>query len=135
MIFLDTWIWNEFAFKGAKWERAEEAIETARDEGGIIAATVIMEVRYTVRHKADEETADRIVSAIDGFEEIDVVPVTAEVALYAADLREKYYQRGERELSYADAIHLAIAVMTDCEALYSGDDDFEGLEEIETVIL
>jgi predicted nucleic acid-binding protein len=94
-----------------------------------------MEVWYRIQGKAAAERANRVVEAIQRFEGLEVVPVTAEAALTAARLREKYYQRGERELSYADAIHLAIAVMTDCDVLYSGDPDFANLDEIETEIV
>jgi len=64
------------------------------------------------------------------------MPVIDEIAAHAAELRSQYYESGERELSYADAIHLATAVAHDeCETLYSGDPDFADLDEIETVIL
>jgi len=49
------------------------------------------------------------------------------VAKYAAELRHNYYEPGERELSYADALHLATAVVhDDCRVLYTGDPDVEG---------
>jgi predicted nucleic acid-binding protein len=88
-----------------------------------------------VSNPKNVERADRVVGAIQRFEGLEIAPVTTEAALTAARLREKYYQRGERELSYADAIHLAIAVMTDCDVLYSGDDDFAELDELETTIV
>lgn len=70
------------------------------------------------------------------FEHIEILAVTDEIAEYAAALRDKYYQRDDCELSYADAIHLAMAVVvSECESLYSGDPDFENVEEIDTVIL
>jgi predicted nucleic acid-binding protein len=84
----------------------------------------------------DEETAEEAIRAIHDFEHIESLPLIDEIAEYAAELRCKYYRRGERELSYADAIHLATASVHDeCHALYSGDPDFEGVEEIETVVL
>ncbi len=135
MIFLDTWVWCEYAFRDGAWEDAENAIRTAREEGGVVASTVLAEVSYAIRRADGEETAARTVEAIRGFDEIRVVPVTGDVALEGARLRNEYYERGECEPSYADAIHLATALMTDCDALYSGDSDFEPVEEIETVIL
>ncbi|WP_233553987.1 PIN domain-containing protein [Halococcus sp. IIIV-5B] len=92
-----------------------------------------MEVRYRIGKTFDAGRAERVVGIIQRFEE--VVPITADAALTAARLREKYYQRGERVLSYADAIHLALAMMTGCETLCSGDPDFEGADEIETEII
>ena len=73
--------------------------------------------------------------AIQRFEGLEIAPVTTEAVLTAVRLREKYYQCGERELLYADAIYLAIAVMTDCDVLYSGEDDFAKLDELEMEVL
>lgn len=135
MIFLDTWVWCEYVFRGDAWEDAEAAIHTAREQGGVVASTVLAEVSYTIRRADDEATAIRTVEAVQDFENVRVAPVTADVALEAARLRSRYYERGDCEPSDADAIHLATAVMTGCSALYSGDSDFEPVEEIETVLL
>ena len=135
MIFLDSWVWIEFFAEDERWRDAEAVIERIPEDGAVLAPTVLMEVRYRIGRKYDGERADRVVEVIQRFEESEVVPVTTEATLTAARLREKYYQRGERELSYADAIHLAIAVMTGCETLCSGDSDFDGISEIETRII
>lgn len=135
MIFLDSWVWIEFFAEDERWRDAEAVIERIPEEGAVLAPTVLMEVRYRIGQKYDTERADRVVDVIQRFDELEIAPITTEAALTAARLREKYYQRGERELSYADAIHLAIAVMTGCETLYSGDPDFDGLDEIETAII
>lgn len=135
MIFVDSWVWIDFFAEDDRWRDAEAVLERIPEEGAVIAPTVLMEVWYRIEQKADTEQADQVVDAIQRFEELEVVPVTTDAALTASRLREKYYQRGERELSYADAIHLAIAVMTGCEVLCSGDPDFEGLDEIEAEIV
>lgn len=86
--------------------------------------------------QADEETAEETIRAIRDYDNIESMPVIDEVAEYGAEHRFKYYEPGERELSYADTIHLATAVIHDeCRMLYSGDPDFEGVEEIETTVL
>jgi predicted nucleic acid-binding protein len=135
VIFVDSWVWIEFFAEDDRWRDAEAVLERIPEDGAVLAPTVLMEVWYRIQEKTDIERADRVVETIQRFEGLEIVPVTTEAALTAARLREKYYQRGERELSYADAIHLAIAVMTGCETLYSGDPDFEGLDEIETEIV
>lgn len=138
MIFLDSWVWLEYVFSGDHADRAESVIERANDpdEGGLIAPTVLAEVSYRVRAVEDDGTADEAIRAIREFEHIESAPLIDEIALYAAELRTKYYEPGDRELSYADAIHLATAVVhDDCTVLYSGDPDFADLDEIETVVL
>lgn len=138
MIFLDSWVWLEYLFSGEKDDEAEALIERANtsEEGGLVTPTVFAEISYRIRVVDGDETAEETVRAIHDYEHIDSVPLIDDIAEYAAELRHKYYQRGERELSYADAIHLATAVVhDDCDALYSGDPDFAGLDEIETVVL
>lgn len=138
MIFLDSWIWLEYIFSGDKDREAEAVIRRANspDEGGVIAPTTVTEVSYRVHVVENQETARETVRAIRNYEHIESVPLIDEIAEYAAELRFKYYEPGTQELSYADAIHLASAVVhDDCDVLYSGDPDFDGLDEIETVIL
>lgn len=138
MIFLDSWVWLEFLFEGDQADNAEAVIERAdtADEGGLIAPTVIAEVSYRIREQDDEATAEETIRAIRDYDHIESMPLIDAVAEYAAELRFKYYEPGERELSYADAIHLATAILhDDCHTLYSGDPGFEEVEEIETAIL
>lgn len=137
MIFLDSWIWLEYVFDGDDAAAAADAIQRANtDAGGLIAPTVIPEVSYRVRRVEDDATAEETVRAIHDFDGIESMPLVDETAEYAAELRAEYYDPGERELSYADAIHLATAVVhDDCDVLYSGDQDFEGIDAIETVVL
>jgi len=138
VIFLDSWVWLEYVFSGDKAEAAEAIIQRANssDTGGLIAPTVIAEVSYRVRSVEDEATAEETVRAIRDYDHIESVPLIDDIAEFAAELRFKYYDRGDRALSYADAIHLATATVCDeCNVLYSGDPDFEDLDEMETVIL
>ncbi|WP_435156810.1 type II toxin-antitoxin system VapC family toxin [Haladaptatus sp. DFWS20] len=134
MMYLDSWVWLEYGLEGTLWEVAEEIIQNAQSGGGIVSTIALTEVDYILNREVGSETADLVTSAIEDFEEIHVVPVTSEIALYASRLRTKYYQRRERELSYADAIHIATATLTDCEILHTGDSDFEDLDELETVV-
>ena len=138
MIFLDSWVWLEYLVSGATDEAAEVAIERANtaDEGGLIAPTVRTDVSDCVRVVEDEATATETVRAMREYEYIDSALLIDEVAEEAAALRDTYSEPGERERSYADAIHLATAIRYDeCDALYAGDPDFDGIDEIETVVL
>ncbi len=138
MIFLDSWVWLEFVFSGESEDEAESLIERANtaDEGGLITPTVIAEVSYRVRVVEDGETANKAVRAMREFQHIESMPLIDDIAAYAAELRFRYYEPGDRELSYADAIHVATAVVhDDCDVLYSGDPDFADIDEIETVVL
>ena len=135
MIFLDSWIWIEFFSKGERRDSAQRVIEELDSVSAIISSAVLMEVRYIIRRRYGEEKADRMISIIEGFDNLDVVPLNSEVAVCAADIRDKYNGRDGRRFSYGDAIHLATALLTGCEKLYSGDPDFNGIDEINTVVI
>ncbi|MFB6180857.1 MAG: type II toxin-antitoxin system VapC family toxin [Candidatus Nanohalobium sp.] len=72
---------------------------------------------------------------ITSFEKLEMIPVAEEIAVYAADLRHKYCDRNRNPISYADTVHVATAAMTGCDTLYTGDPDFEAVEELETEII
>jgi predicted nucleic acid-binding protein len=135
MIFLDSWIWIEFFSEKSKWKEAEHIVARLETEKGIISSVVLMEIRYIFLRKFDTEKADRVIHIIESFANLEITPVTSGVAKYAADLRDKYYQKGKRELSYGDAINLATAILTGCETLYSGDVDFKNIQELTTEII
>ena len=134
MLYLDSWVWLEYGFEGDLWEVAEELIETAVERSAVFSTIGLAEVDYVLQRDVDRETADFVTSAIEDLDGVHVVPVTSEIALYGSQLRSKYYSRRERELSYADAIHIATAVLTDCDVIHTGDADFDDLDEIETVV-
>ncbi|MBS3814812.1 PIN domain-containing protein [Candidatus Bipolaricaulota bacterium] len=135
MIFIDSWVWIEYFSKDERWREAENVLKKLEEEKGIVSSLVLAEVRYRILRKFDAEKADRVLNAIENFDNLQIVPVTAEVAKYGADIRDKYYRRGEKELSYADAIHLSTAILVNCEELYSGDPDFLDIEEIKTKVI
>ena len=134
MIYLDSWVWLEDALGGDQQDVARDVIEAANDTGGVVSAIALTEVDYVLAREADRTTADLVTSAMEDLDRIHVVPVSGEVALYASRLRSKYYERRSRELSYADAIHLATAVLLDCESFHTGDSDFEAIEELPTTV-
>ncbi len=108
VICLDSWVWLEFIFSGDKADEAESLIDRANtaEEGGLIAPTTIAEVSYRVRVVEGREAAKEAVRAIRDFQYIESMPLIDDIAEYAAELRFRYYEPGERELSYADAIHV-----------------------------
>ena len=135
MFFIDSWIWIEFFSEDDRYKKAEKVIEKLQEKEGVISTTVLMEVKYRIKKKYDRELSDKVIHIIEAFDNLNILPVTSEVAKYAADLRDKYYEKNQKELSYADAIHLATAVLADCEILYSGDPDFKDIYEIETEVV
>lgn len=134
MIYLDSWVWIEYATGGQDEDAAGGALERARAEGSAVSAIGLTEVEYVLTRTIGRDDAYAVTSAIEELPSVDVVPVTVEVAKLAARLRTKYYERRERELSYADAIHAATAIVLGCSAVHTGDADFAELEEIDAIV-
>lgn len=135
MFYVDSWIWIEFFSRDEVWKKARNIITKLKKEQGVISTIALMEVKYIVERKYGSEKANRVIGTILSFENLLILPVSIKVAIHAANLREKYYQRGEKEFSYGDALHLATAILAGCEAFYSGDRDFEDIDEIETTVI
>lgn len=135
MFSIDSWAWIEFFSEEEKRDKAEEVIQILDKKEGVISSIVLMEVKYRIREKYDRELSDRVIHTIEAFDNLTILPVTAEVAKHAADLRGKYYKRNTDELSYADAVHLATADLVGCDILFTGDPDFKDIDEVETELI
>lgn len=134
MIYLDSWVWLEYSLNQEQEAAAATVIDDARQSGGMVSAIGLTEIDYVLDREMDRESADMVTSSIEDLEAIHVVPVSVEVARLASKLRSKYYDRSSCQFSYADAIHLATASLLDCSTFHTGDSDFEGVDELETVI-
>lgn len=134
MIYLDSWVWLEFALDGDDAEAAAEILETAKSRGAAFSAIGVTEVEYILTRELDRDAADHLSSAMEDMSHVHLVPVSVEVGRRAAVIRSKYYDAGTLELSYADAIHAATAILLECTEMHTGDSDFESITEIDAVI-
>jgi len=96
----------------------------------VVIASVITEAELLIRPKreGDIEAEERIQDLLseDGF---TVLPVERPVARMAADLRARH------NLGLADAIIVATARLTGCEAVVSNDGKFRRVTEVPIVHL
>jgi predicted nucleic acid-binding protein len=137
VIRFDSWVWLEVTMGGTNEPEAGAALERGEREGAIVATTVLTEVYYVLDREKGTEAAGRTVKAIRRFENLSVLPVTADIAVRGAELRRKYYsQADDRTPSYADMIHLATAeTVPGCDILLTDDSDFEDVTEVECRVL
>ncbi len=132
MIFLDSWIWIEVFQEGAKRQRCKELVNSS--DIVVTDPLVLMEVKYKTAKTFDKKKSEEIILTIESFKNVKTLPILPKIAKFAADLRLKYYG-GDKQISYADCIHLATAINSGCNKFYSGDPDFKNIKEIETVII
>ena len=135
MFFLDTWVLVDYFSKGDKYKKSENVINKIKKEKAVIDTLVITELKYILSKKIGNEQTNKIIYYLQSISNLQIVPVVLPIAKLAADLRLKYYDKKKRAVAFADMIHLATAILTDCSTLYSGDPDFRDIEEIETSIL
>ena len=130
MIFLDSWVFIEY-FSSNENKNSASLIENFTDTRAI-SSVVIAEVKYRISKKFDNIKASEAIDVINSLQNLRILPVTKEIAEFAAELRIKYYNK-ERQISYIDAINLATAIKVGCDAFYTGDPDFDGIDEIEII--
>lgn len=133
MIALDSWIFLEYFTLGSKFDRCKKLL--LRKSKKIISVVTLMEIIYKGTKIAGSKRAREFIQDILSSPSIIIVDVNKKIAERSAELRLKYYRKGKREVSYADMINLATALMTRCDKFYSGDPDFKNIQEIKTVIL
>ena len=135
MIFLDSWIFLEYFLREEKAKIAEKVIgDFVKTNGGLISAAVLLEVKYRIAKKFGLEKAEETVITLENIQNISILPVSTGIAKFAANLRIKYYSP-ERQLSFIDTINLATAISAGCKKFYTGDKDFEGVDEIKVEII
>jgi predicted nucleic acid-binding protein len=134
MIGVDSWIWLEFFFRGPKQAAAERVLERLKEEGGVISTMALAEIRFHIARKFGLQHADEALHFVANIPNLTILPLVTDAARLAAGLRLKYYSV-KRPLSFADATHIATAVLAGCSMFHSGDPDFRGIEEIRTVVV
>jgi len=111
MIFLDSWVWLEYVFEGTNGATRKRRSNVRTPPTRVASLRRPSSPRCPTEYGAprDAETASEAIEAIRAMDHVEVLPVTDRIAEFGAELRDRYYQRRELELSYADAIHVAMA--------------------------
>lgn len=135
MIFLDSWIFLEHFLQGEKSLVAEKIIRDSSEKyKGVTSTVAMLEVKYRIAKKFGLEKAEETVVTVEEISNLSILPVTLDIAKFAANLRIKYYS-SEKQLSFIDTINLATAILTSCNNFYTGDKDFTGVEEIKVEVV
>ncbi len=128
MIGLDSWIFLEYFVVGSKYKKCKRLILSK--ETKVISVVALMEIKYKGTKIAGKIKVKRFLDDIKINPSVKLIDVDTKIAESSAALRLKYYEKGGRELSYSDCIHLATVILSKCRKFYSGDSDFKGVKEI-----
>lgn len=134
MNYIDSWLFIEAVLEKAEKGKIAEFFELLEKEGMVTSCISLFETKYKLLKEIGEEETEQVLHYIMNMSNLVIVPVVSTIALNAAGLRKKYYSK-ERQMSFADALHLATAKELNCTTLYSGDPDFKNIDEIRTVIV
>lgn len=134
MRYFDSWMFLELFFEDEKYLSVADLFKQSQKEGILLSAIGLFEIKYRLVQKIGQFKAGEALVLIENIPFLHIVPVVSSVSLLAADLRLKYYEK-YCQMSFADALHLATAIQTHCSALYTGDPDFEKVEEIKVFII
>jgi predicted nucleic acid-binding protein len=111
-------------------ERVLRAVETGRLRG--VATTILFgEIRYAYlrENTAGFEIAS---AAIEAEPNLRTVPITAPLAIRAAEFRRKYYSK-KSPFSYNDGLYLATGVAENADVLITTDSHLLSVSELKTI--
>lgn len=134
-IYLDTFVFMDILSGEELSGKAIQYIEEAKKAGGVISAVQLAELGFHLRHRKSREKTEEILFYIQSLPNLEIVPVTSEIAKDAGLLRARYRRlKTQKKFTYFDCIHLATALAAKCTKFVTGDKGFKEVKEIETEI-
>lgn len=100
------------------------------DLGGVVSSLVLTELLVPLYRTGRSKEAENLAELITNFPNMEIVPLSSEIAMEAARLRAKY------KIRTPDAIHAATALKSRAKVLLTNDKHFLVLtDEIEVILL
>ncbi|NPV68436.1 MAG: type II toxin-antitoxin system VapC family toxin [Anaerolineae bacterium] len=112
----------------ARMDAIVAAIETASIEA-VSSVITLVEVLSHPMKVGDQRLIQEYRDILVNSGEFRLVPVTARIAEYAAEMRARY------NLRTPDALHVSSAVLTGCDAFLTNDAGLERVTEIRILVL
>lgn len=129
-IYFDTFVFMDILSGSEYAERAKSHVELlGKGTGGVISSVLFAELSYHLMRKSGKDKAEEVLIYIQSLPNMEIVPVSTEIAKKAGRLRVKY-SRLEKKLTYFDCIHLATAMYSQCDKFLTGDKGFLGVDDI-----
>jgi predicted nucleic acid-binding protein len=122
-ILVDTWAWIEMMMGSGQGDRVRTVIDNNPDL--FVSILTIYELRYRIEQLMDDASAISIINQIT--EQVEVIPVDAEIALLAGAIKADQKKNGS-SMGAVDCMILATARAHGLKIL-SGDKHFAGFEE------
>lgn len=134
-IYLDTFVFMDILSGEAEAAKAQAYLEKMKAGAtGVVSAVLFSELAYHIKRKRGKERAIEILAYISSLPNLEIVPVSKEIAEAAGMLRARYAGKITKKLTYFDCLHLATAIAANCSKFVTGDKGFRDVKEIEMEI-
>lgn len=133
-LYLDTFVFMDILAGGEESKKAEVYLNRMKEHTCAVSSVLFAELAFHLKRKRGKEKTAEILLYISSLPNLEVVPVTEEIAKAAGMLRAYYAKRIQKRLTYFDCIHLATALAAGCAKFVTGDKGFRDVKEIEMEI-
>ncbi len=130
--YLDTFVFMDILSGEAEHVRKATKYLEKMKEGTdcIVSAVLFSELSFHIRRKRGRERVEEVLTYISLLPNLQIVPVSPDIARLAGLIRSKYLKRISKKLTYFDCIHLATAITEGCTKFITGDRGFKDINEI-----
>jgi predicted nucleic acid-binding protein len=115
-------------------DMAKHAEDFIKNNNGVVSAILLTELAFHVRIRKGKTRMEEVLFYIQSLPNIEIIPVNEEIATLAARIRAKYFKKIEKRLTYFDCIHIATAVVAQCDKFVTGDKGFKDIADVKMEI-
>ena len=133
-MYLDTFVFMDILSGEEDAAKAEVYLNKMKVSGAVVSSILLAELAFHLRRKRGREKAEEILLYIQALPNLEIVPVSGEIAKIAGMLRARYSRKIPKKLTYFDCIHIATALASGCTRFVTGDRGFRDIKEIEMEI-
>ena len=133
-IYLDTFVFMDILSGGEDSKKAEFYLNKMKEQKCVVSSILFAELAFHLKRKRGKEKTAEILLYISSLPNLEVVPVTMEIAKAAGMLRAHYSKRISKKLTYFDSIHIGTALASECDKFVTGDRGFRDVKEVEMEI-
>ena len=134
-LYLDTFVFMDILSGEQEAAKARTYLEKMKTETtGVVSSIVFTELAFHIRRKRGRERAEEILMYIKSLHNLEIIPVSIDIAKAAGFLRSHYMKKIPKKLTYFDCIHLATALAAGCTKFVTGDKGFRDIKEIDMEI-
>jgi predicted nucleic acid-binding protein len=130
--YLDTFVFMDIlSGDAALSQKALQYVKEAEKEGAVVSTIIFSELAYHIRRHRGKEKTEEILFYVRSLPNLNIIPVTEEIAKTAGMMRAKYRKmKLPKKFTYFDCIHLATALSEGCKRFVTGDKGFKDVKEI-----